>query len=273
MRKLAYLPLFGLLSATPGCFGNYLTAEEIRQAIDSVVLIGEARQAVDDVTEISTSFTIGDGLEAIVEQVRIFAESQAPCSTVDASTPGVLSIDFGGLDDSCEYNGRTYAGVVTYTFAVNGDQVDVEHIYEGFTNGEVTLEGKADVTWSGGARQIVTDFEIYNDDHSIDLNGDRTMTLINEGAGLAGGIEINGERRWTGSFGNWDMSIEAVEVRAQDPVPQEGRYELVTPRDILATLAFHRIDEDTIEMIFTGPRNQRVYHINSIGLVEDVTDE
>ena len=58
MRKLAYLPLFALLGATPGCFGNYLTAEEIRQAIDSVVLIGEARQAVDDVTEISTSFNV-----------------------------------------------------------------------------------------------------------------------------------------------------------------------------------------------------------------------
>jgi hypothetical protein len=42
---------------------------------------------------------------------------------------------------------------------------------------------------------------------------------------------------------------------------------------MLASLEFSRVDDDTIQMTFTGPRNERVYHITSIGVVEDVTDE
>ena len=67
MRKIKLLGLLCLLSLSSSCFGNWLTAAEIRDAVIGVQLMGEARQAVDDVVEISTSFTLGDAAEAIVE--------------------------------------------------------------------------------------------------------------------------------------------------------------------------------------------------------------
>ena len=85
MKNLKLLGLVGLISLSSSCFGNRLTAAEIRDAVIGVQLMGEARQAVDDVVEISTSFALGDAAEAIVDAVRAFAESQAPCSTVTPS--------------------------------------------------------------------------------------------------------------------------------------------------------------------------------------------
>lgn len=261
----------GMCVSLSGCFRPRLTLEEVQAAIDAVVVMGQARQAVDDVVEISTSFTIGDGVEAYVEQVRLFLESQAPCTTVEAS-PGELVVDFGGLADACSYRGRTYGGQVVYSFEVQGDDVIVTHDYRAFTNGDVTLDGAAEVTWGGQARRVETDFTIVGDRATIDTQADRTMVWIDESLGLAGGIRIDGTQDWQGPLGDWTMSIDGVEVRAQDPVPQSGRFELVTPRDVLATLSFSRLDDDTIEMVFEGPRNRRAYHVTSLGQVEDVTD-
>ncbi|MCA9687792.1 MAG: hypothetical protein KC457_36875, partial [Myxococcales bacterium] len=103
------------------------------------------------------------------------------------------------------------------------------------------------VTWQDKARKVVTDYTFTTKEgETIEATSDRLQTLLDEAQGLAGGIVINGERHWEGENGLWDLDIDEVEVRGQDPVPQSGQYALTTPEDKLVTLAFERLDEDTI---------------------------
>lgn len=240
------------------------TATEMREAMDEVALTGEAQGLEDGIVEITTSFTIGDGVEAIVEEVRAFAESQAPCSTVESPEPGTLVIDFGVLDDGCEYRGKTYAGVATVTFEVTDDAVLVDHAYAGITNGRVTLDGDARVTWQDRSRRVETDFTFTGENGTLEVNSDRTQTPL---GGIGDGIEVVGTRDWTSARGTWALDIDDVQMRAADPVPQAGAYSLTTPQEHVLGLSFERIDEDTIEVTMTGGRRDRVFRVTSLGEV------
>ena len=241
------------------------TAAQMRQAMEEIVLTGEAQGLEDGVVEITTSFTIGDGVEAIVEEVRAFAESQAPCSTVESPERGTLVLDFGVLEDSCEYRGKTYAGVATVSFEVTDDAVLVTHTYDGITNGRVTLDGDARVTWQDRSRRVETDFTFSGENGTLEVNSDRTQTPL---GGLGDGIQVVGTRDWTSARGTWELDIDDVQMRAVDPVPQAGSYSLTTPQEHVLGLAFERIDEDTIEVTMTGGRRDRVFRVTSFGDVE-----
>lgn len=256
-------------TAGTGCdFEGRMTLAELREALEESVVQGQARTMENDIVEITTSFTIGGAVEDILAEVKAWAESQAPCSTVTRSEQ-TLTIDFGGLEDECEYNGHTYAGIITTTFEVTGDEVLVQHVYEGFTNGDLVLDGTADVTWGGGARRVVTNLSFSTDDANLDVQADRTQTLIDAELGLAGGIEINGERDWQGQAGDWHLDIDGVQVRGEDPVPQDGSYVLTTPADKDVTMTFERLDEDTIEVRLIGPRRERIFHVSKSGAISD----
>lgn len=275
MRTLAlfFLATTSSLFLACGTDDDFLTTEEVDAAIDSVVLIGQARQAIDDATAMSTAFTVGDGLAAAVDAVRTFVESEAPCANVDAGTAGQLTIDFGTVADACTYRGRQYAGGLVVGLEAAGGGIAITHTYTNFSNGVVTIDGEADVAWNGGARAITAQYELDGTTRDLSVTENRTSLYRNESMGPAGGIEIEGERSWTGSLGSWEMQIENVEVRPVDPVPYAGRYSLVTPRDLPASMDFSRVDDTTIEMVFTGPKNQYTYRIDADGNVEDVTPD
>lgn len=258
----------GLSLTAVGCDlgADGATAAQMRQAMDEVALTGEAQGLEDGIVEITTSFTIGAGVEAIVAEVREFAQSQAPCSTVESPEPGTLVIDFGTLDDACEYRGKTYAGVATVAFEVADDAVLVRHTYAGITNGRVTLDGEAHVTWQDRSRRVETDFTFVGENGTLEVESDRTQTPL---GGLGDGIEVVGTRDWTSASGSWALDIVDVQMRAIDPVPQAGSYSLTTPREHVLGLSFERVDDDTIEVTMTGGRRDRVFHVTSIGEVED----
>lgn len=260
------------LTTATGCERG-LSWTEFREALDEAVLQGEGQAMANDVIEISTSFTIGQGLAELREEIRAFAESQAPCSTVTLDGDSGLTIDFGELGDACTYKGKTYAGVVNIQLEVVGDEVLVHHSYTGLQNEKVQLDGMVDVTWGGGARHVVSDLQFVGDNYEgepreVDVQADRTMTFIDPELGLAGGVNIDGWRDWQGQRGEWHLDIDNVEVRGQDPVPQAGQYVLGTPEDKTVTLAFERLDDDTIQVTLTGPRRERVFEVTSTGDVE-----
>lgn len=264
--------LGGLLTSGTGCdFQSRMTLAEFREALEESVVQGQARTMENDIVEITTSFTIGDAVEDILAEVKAWAESQAPCSTVTL-VEGTLTIDFGGLEDECSYNGHTYAGVITSSYELDGNDVVVSHSYDGFTNGEITMDGTAVVTWGGGARNVVTDLSFTTEEDELDVQADRTQTLIDPDLGLAGGIEINGMRDWQGPAGDWHLDIDGVQVRGEDPVPQAGAYTLETPWDKDVGMSFERIDEDTIEVVIEGPRSERTYHVTRAGGISDETE-
>ncbi len=255
------------LSLTAGCdFGDRVAGEQMRQAMEEIVLTGDAQGLEDGVVEITTSFTIGDGVDSIIAEVRAFAESQAPCSTVTSSDPGSLTIDFGTLEDACTYRGKTYAGVVTVSWEVGAEDVVVIHDYDGLTNGRVMLNGDATVTWGRAMRRVQTDVAFEGESANVEIESDRTQTLIGE---LGDGIRVAGTRDWTGPSGSWALGIDDVEIRAVDPVPQAGTYTLTTPDDKVLTLSFSRLDDDTIEVSMTGGFRDRVFLVTAAGQISD----
>ena len=254
------MALLGVCVGVLACDGDRFTNAEFRAAIDEVVLTGDAVALQDGVVEITTSFTLAQGLEAVVQEVVAFLESQAPCSTVEVTSPGTIVIDFGELGDQCTYRDHTYAGVVTVSYEVGAGEVVVTHDYSGLTNGRVTLDGGAVVTWADASRRVQTEFSIDGRDRQVEIDSDRTQTLI---GGLGDGIRVAGERNWHGSRGTWHLDIDDVEMRGRDPVPQDGTYTLTNPDGKEMSMSFERVDEDTIEVVVTGGWLERVFRVTS----------
>lgn len=250
----------------PACYQEPVTAAEARMAIDDVVATGQATSVQDGIVEITTGFTLADGLQDVATRVRGFVESQIPCSSVTSPAANTLVIDFGSLDDACTYEGRTFAGIVTVTFAPTESQVVVTHAYEGLTDGKATLDGDATVTWTPDARHVVTAFTFTNARGEFSASSDRTQTRI---GGAGDGITVVGERDWESPRGDWHLDIEDVQLRAADPVPQDGSYALTIPSGKELTMSFERVDADTIEVRVEGGRRDRIFRVSSAGEVAE----
>lgn len=257
------------LVAPAGCFET-VSNVEMREALDEVVLEGQGQAVENEIIEITTDFTLGDAAKSVAAKLRDAIASQIPCSTITV-VDETLTLDFGGLDDSCVYNGHTFAGVITVTIALDADgkRAVVDHTYEDLTNGVVTLNGTKTVTWDEKSRHVVTDLDVDRDDRSVHSTSDRVQTLLDPAAGLAGGIEINGTRHWDDARGAWELAIDGVELRWIDPVPQAGSYTLDTPKGKTIGLGFARVDEDTIAVTLSGGGRERVFHVHRSGVVDE----
>ncbi|MBA3544888.1 MAG: hypothetical protein H0T76_00240 [Nannocystis sp.] len=274
LRPLCVLAL--ALTAPVGCFefsdfgADDVSNVEMREALDEVVLAGQGQAVENEIIEITTDFTLGEAAQTIANKLRDALESQIPCSTITAQD-NTLTLDFGGLDDTCFYNGHTIAGIITLEItydAIAGEAV-VVHNYQDLTNGVVTLTGTKTVTWDEQSRHVVSDLMIARDGQSVHSTSDRIMTLLDPAAGLAGGIILNGGHHWDNNKGPWDLAIDGVEVRWQDPVPQAGDYTLDTPKGKTIGLGFDRVDDDTIAVTLSSGGKQRVFHVSRSGQVDD----
>lgn len=264
MRKI--LPLFIALPLT-GCLET-LTWREAADALDEAVASARVTGFSSGVVEITTDFTLGQAVEDAAEELRGFLESQVPCSTVTREG-ATVTMDFGTLDDACVWNGRTYAGVASVTLAsVEAGRAEVVHEWVGMTDGLFTLDGGATVTWDAQAGTRTVQHEArWTDPEGVERTGagDRVQSLLDPAAGVAGGILIVGEHTWSGPAGDWLLDVDAVEARPQDPVPQAGAYVLTLPSGKVATLSFARLDEDTIEVVLAGAREDHVWHVTATG--------
>ncbi len=246
--------------------GDTLTTAEAKEAVDQAVSSAKAEGLTTEIVEITTDFTLGDAVEEAAENLRGFVESQIPCSTV-SRTGATVSIDFGTLEDACTWNGETYAGVASVTVERVEGTVEVTHVWDGITNGEVTVDGDATVTWDleGATRNVVHNLSWTEGSTTVEATGDRTQYLLDPDAGISGGIGVDGTRTWVTAGDQWELAIDGVEMRAQDPCPQAGTYTLVTPGDKTATLTFTRIDDDTIEVTLEGTRRPYTAQVTRAG--------
>lgn len=260
--------LLALAIGAGGCFQQDATRAEMRQALLETTVQGLGMGMESEIIELTTSFTIGKGVEAAFEELRDFVSSQVPCSTVTLE-PGKLSIDFGDLADTCTYRGRTYAGVVTVELEAQGDSYLVTHTYDGLTGGTVTLDGTADVTWTGTTRNVVTDLSFVSDDRTVEVEADRTQVFSSCADATAVCVDIDGHRMWTGPAGQWDMSIAGVHIRSIDPVPESGTYTLLTPKDKEVEMSFARVDEDTIRVTLSSGLRSFDFDVTKSGAVSE----
>ncbi len=262
------------LAVLSGCFtqDETMTEAELREAGAMIATTARADAMTGEVVQISTSFTIGAAVQDSLENLRAFYQSQIPCSTLSLSGD-TLTLDFGDLADPCTYQGRTYAGIQTLrVVSVEEGEVVLQHGFDGLTDGWTTLEGGATVTWSdrGSKRALVYDTTWADDTQVIDATGALTQALIDEDAGLVAGVRIDGARQWLLEDESWELGIEGVEARGEDPIPQAGRYQLTNPDGKLLQADFARQDEDTIRMTLSSGRLTKIYDVSRITGVEEV---
>jgi hypothetical protein len=232
-------------------------------------------QATSGVVEVSTDFTIGQALEDAAQAVADFWTSQAPCTEVTLAG-NVLTVDYGTLDDACRFEGKTYAGVNTTTFvSTTLGSLEVLHDWDGFTDGEVQVDGGATVTWSGAdlTRRVETEHTWIDlkDGATVDVVGDHVSGLLDEDLGFWGsGFTLEGVRDWTSESGTWSLVSSDLEWRLIDAVPQAGRSNVVAPNGKTLSIVYARVDEDTISATLVGVRGgDRVYHVSQLGVVSE----
>lgn len=268
-KTLALVALVTCAAALTACEPvDNASRAEMREAVVEIAELGDGLGAQAEIIELTTSFTLGQGVQAAAEEIRAFVTSQVPCSTVTVE-PGLVSIDFGDLSDACVYRGRTYAGVVSVAVELPGEGAHVTHTYEGFTAGRVMMDGTADIHWDGGERHIVTSLDFSSDDYRTQVESDRTQTFRACEGVAAVCVSIEGRRQWSNARGDWDMTIEGVEARSIDPVPEAGSYTVLNPEGREIGLSFARVDADTIEVEVSGGRRDLVFHVTAAGQVED----
>lgn len=271
MKRLVPICLVPLmLCGCPRRGGDSLQAGEARAALEEASSASEADNLTGSTIEISTHFTIGQGVARAAEELRDFVASQLPCAELTL-VDGTLDIRFGATGASCTYNGHTYLGEVLLTVHKNEQQeIVVEHEWLELSNGRVKLNGGATVTWNfQEATRHVQHTASWTDlrtGRSFEGSGDRLQQALP--GGVAEGIRVDGVRSWKSDRGQWDLAIDGVEMRWADPVPQAGSYTLSTPDDKSLGLSFLRKDEDTIAVTVSSGKRAFSFDVTKLGAVQ-----
>lgn len=249
------------ISTLSGC--GALTKEEAKDALEEVKVASQSQALTSNSVEITTHFTIGDAAEAAAGEVKSFVESQLPCAevSVERNTSSgnntTVVIEYGAKAGNCTYRGQKFSGTHTVSIAKNeADLVEVDHVWDNLSNGQVMLNGTASVDWDfeNKSRHVVhsAEWTRLSDGRTGEGSGDRIQRAL-EG-GIIEGFSVDGSRTWKGKKGDWSLDIDNVEMRWVDPIPQAGKYTLDTPFDKQLSLSFERASSTAIQVSIAGPR-------------------
>lgn len=256
-----------VLTGCPRDRDDALTLGEATAALEQASDAGQAEGLTAASVDVSTSFTIGKAVDQAAVELETFIGAQLPCADVTLED-ATLTVVYGAKRGNCSYRGHTFAG--THVIAIernDATQVDVHHEWIGLSNGVVSLDGTADVTWNlaDKTRRVrhTSQWKHSKSGRTGQGSGDRVQSLLP--AGLSEGIQVDGERTWEGERGRWELTIDGVQMRWTDPVPQAGSYALTTPFDKSLSMAFHRVDDDTIQVMVSGPRRSFTFDVSKAG--------
>ena len=266
-RRLFALCVPLLLTACPRDRERALTVDEASQALEEATAASEAEGLTAVTVDISTSFTIGQGVAQALNEVQSFVASQFPCADVSVADQ-TLTVVYGAKPGNCVYRGHQFSGTTEITVSKNdAGQVVVDHEWTALSNGFVSVTGSAHVTWDGKALtrhvQHDTTWTHLASGRVAHGAGDRTQAALN--GDLTQGIRVDGTRSWQGERGAWELAISGVEMRWSDPVPQAGSYTLSTPFDATLSLGFARVDSDTIRVTVSGPKRSFAFNVSKTG--------
>jgi hypothetical protein len=254
-----------ILTAVLGCEPKEdpLTREEANEAVAEAQLSSEAQGLTDGMVEITTDFTIGHAVEDTAEELREFVASQIPCAEAERAG-GTVTINWGVAGDGCTYNGQTYTGTTAVSIArTEAGSLEVSHVWTDLSNGKVTVNGNATITWNGMDRTRRVEHESTWTDgtRTVTGTGDRTQTFLETDADSGWKLQVDGSRAWKNGDRAWDLDINQVTIRSVDPVPESGSYKLVNPAGKSLTLSFSRVDEITIQVTVSGPRKDFMFNV------------
>jgi hypothetical protein len=248
-----------------------MTAAEAGEALEEIGIEAQATRLTNGTIELSTNFTIGDAVEAAATELQAFVETQLPCAEVTLKS-NTLTVEYGAKPGNCTYKGQTYSGKHSITVSkVGKGEVVVEHTWDELKNQTVSVSGTATVTWNfeDPSRHVVHEltWTRLSDGRQGVGSGDFVQQPLY--GGLAEGIYVDGERSWEGKSGEWDLSINDIEMRWADPIPQAGSYTLVSPKGKQAHLEFIRVDEDSIKAVLSSGDKDFTFIVNKTGAIED----
>jgi hypothetical protein len=273
MRLFTLLAATSLAVLSTGCpredADGPMTRAEAREALEESALESQASALTTTGIEISTHFTIGQAVKDAAAELRTFVATQLPCAEITLED-ATLTVEYGAKPGNCTYRGHTFTGTHAVTVSRSeGAQVLVEHAWSDFSNGRVKVTGTATVTWD-------------LDDQYRDVEHDLTWTRIADGRsgrgtgtrrqvplpeGLEVGIQVDGSRSWEADRGRWDLAIEGVQMRWQDPVPQAGTYRLASPKGRSLAMTFTRVDADTIAVTLASDDREFTFRVNRLGAI------
>jgi hypothetical protein len=250
-----------------------MTVGEATDALDEANVSSQASALTQSSVEISTNFTIGKAAADAAAELRTFIGTQLPCADI-VLADSTLTVTYGAKPGNCTYLGHTYSGVHSIHVSKNDQsQVLVDHTWTNLSNGVVKVSGTAHVTWDFSEKfrevQYDTTWTRIRDGRTGQGSGDVKQTPL--AGGLAEGIQVDGSRTWQGQAGRWDLAVQGVQMRWEDPVPQAGKYVLATPKNRSIELSFLRIDADTIEVTLSS--GDRSFKFNVTGTGAQVTQK
>ena len=251
-----------------------MTQAEAKAALEESTVDSQAAALTTSSVEIGTSFTLGKGVKEAAAELRDFVQSQLACAEITLAE-NKLTIVYGAKPGNCTWKGQTISGSHSITVAKTDGNVEVDHEWKDLSNGLVKVSGTAQVTWDFDDKTRRVEHDLtwtrIRDGKTGRGTGDRTQQPL--AGGVAEGIQVDGNRTWAGSAGRWDLSIDGVQMRWEDPVPQAGSYRLVSPKGRSLTLSFSRVDEDSIEVTLKNDSGNATrefkFVVSSIGDVDD----
>ena len=248
-----------------------MTQAEAHDAMDETTASSQASSLTSSSIEVGTNFTIGGAVADAAAELKTFIGTQLPCAAVTLAD-ATLTIQYGVNPGNCTFNGHTFTGSHSITVSKNDDSdVVVDHTWTNLSNGIVKVTGTAEVTWDleEKSRHVQHDLTWTRiaDGRTGHGTGDRTQTPLS--GGIAEGIQVDGSRTWTGTSGTWDLTIDGVQMRWADPLPQAGSYHLATPKSRSLELDFNRVDSDTIRVTLKNGNRSFDFNVSSTGNVAD----
>lgn len=221
--------------------------------------------------ELSTNFTIGGAVEHAADELRGFIASQLPCAELTL-TKNKLHVEYGAKPGNCTFRGQTYSGTHEIVVSHNEEgDIQVDHTWTELQNQRLSVTGTAHVTWSLANKSRHVAYALtwtrQADGRKGTGTGDITQTALD--GDVLQGIRVDGDRSWEGERGRWDLAANEVELRWVDPVPQAGSYVLATPSSKVLTMAFERVDEDTIQVTVTGGKLSFKFNVSKLGAIAE----
>ena len=270
LTAVLVLPLL-VLTGCPKQKEDPLTLGEATAALQQASDAGQAEGLTSASVDISTNFTIGKAVKEGAQELGTFIGTQLPCADITLMD-ATLTVVYGAKPGNCTYRGHTFSGTHSISIERNDDaKVEVHHEWTDFSNGVVSLDGTADVTWNLNDKtrrvQHMSNWTHLTSGRTGQGSGDRLQSLLP--GGIAEGIQVDGSRDWDGEKGHWDLAIAGVQMRWTDPVPQAGSYTLTTPFDKTVSMAFGRVDEDTIKVTVTGPKHEFSFNVSKVGEIAE----
>jgi hypothetical protein len=217
----------------------------------------------------SSHFDVGQDLSSAAAQLESYLHGQHPCAKI-ARQAATLSITYNASAGACAFHGRNVSGQQTINVLRNADnEVSVHHAWLDLSDGTLSISGSIEVTWSrtSGSRRVVhtLSFEVLSGSHAGEHRESRSdSTQVT----TAESVRINGLRQWSSEQGRYALDMFAIEQRFTDSIPQAGAYELTIPTTEALSLAFGRIDADTIRVTVQGAQETLFFSVTSDGSIQ-----